>query len=472
MCAEESPVTIPLVVDLDGTLIAANTLVEGAILLLKRDPLYALRMLGWLAQGKARLKACIAEKVTLDVAYLPYQTQVLEYLRAAQGRRLVLATAADVRVARQVADYLGMFDEVLASDGVLNLAGVQKQQSLVQRFGEQGYDYIGNALSDIAVWRCARIAVVVGGSSGLRSQVAKVAQHVQFIEVSKAGPADYMSALRLHHWPKNLLLFAPLVAAHQHTDMLFRTLLGFLAFSLCASAVYLLNDLMDMAADRHHPHKRERPIASGRIPLSLILPLLPMLLAASIGLSLSLPQGFIMVIGGYLSINILYSLYIKMMPIVDVLVLAGFHSLRIIAGSVVTAVPLSSWLLAFAMFLFLSLALVKRYAELMTMQAAEGAHAKARCYQQDDAELLATFGANAGYISVLVLALYIGSGNALYAQTQVLWALCVLLLYWISHVWLMAHRRRMDDDPLVFALRNPASLCVIILMALVLVIAA
>lgn len=478
----EDPVTgktfaIPVVVDLDGTLIASDTLVEGAILLLKRDPLSAASILGWLAQGKALLKARIADEVTLDVTHLPYRTHVLDYLQTAraQGRRIVLATAADSKVAKQVADFLGLFDEVLASDGVLNLAGEHKRQRLVAEFGEKGFDYVGNALSDVAVWRSARTAVVVEGSSELYRRVAKVTQIGQLIKGRKADPVDYVRALRLHHWPKNLLLFTPLVAAHQITDvaLLVKVLLAFLAFSLCASGVYLLNDMTDLEADRHHPRKRYRPIPSGRVSLNLILVGLPTLLAASLGLSLMLSWGFAVVVGSYLVMNLAYSFYLKTVPILDVLILAGLYTLRVIAGSVATGVLLSSWLLAFAMFLFLSLALVKRYTELMTMRAMEGARALARGYQLDDAELLAAFGTGAGYMSVLVLALYIGSGTsyALYARTQVLWALCVLLLYWISHVWLMAHRRRMDDDPLVFALRDTASRIVVVMMALVLLVA-
>ena len=473
----EKTAAIPVVVSMDGTLIATDTLVEGAFLLLKRDPLSAARILGWLAQGKARLKARIAEEVTLDVAHLPYRSHVLEYLQTAraQGRRLVLATAADARVAKQVGDFLGLFDAVLASDGVLNLAGEQKRRRLVAEFGEKGFDYVGNALPDVAVWRSARTAVVVGGSSGLCRRVAKVTQVGQVIEGRGADPADYVRALRLHHWPKNLLLFAPLVAAHQITDvaLLVQTLLALLAFSLCASGVYLLNDLMDLEADRHHPRKRDRPIPSGRVSLNLVLGVLPTLLAASLGLSLMLPWGFVAVVGSYLALNLAYSVYLKTVPILDVLILAGLYILRIIAGSVATEVWLSPWLLGFAMFLFLSLALVKRYAELMTMRAVEGARAKARGYQLDDAELLAALGSGAGYIAVLVLALYIQSetSHVLYARPQALWALCVLLVYWISHVWLIAHRSLMDDDPLVFALRDPASRVVMVLMALVLFIA-
>jgi 4-hydroxybenzoate polyprenyltransferase/phosphoserine phosphatase len=469
--------SIPIVVDMDGTLIATDTLVEVGVLLLKRNPLNAVRMLGWLTHGKAWLKARVAEEATLDVAHLPYRPQVLEYLQTAraQGRRIVLATAADTRVAHQVAARLGLFDTVLASDGTLNLAGEQKRRRLVTEYGEKGFDYVGNAAPDLTVWRSARSAVVVGGSAALRRRVAEVTEHSQVIEGSEASLSDYLKALRVHHWLKNLLLFMPLAASHQINELtsLAHIVLAFCAFSLCASGVYLLNDLMDLEADRHHPHKRERPIPSGRVSLKVVLAGLPVLLSAGLGLSLVLSWAFVAVMGGYLVLNLAYSLRLKAVPILDVLVLAGLYTLRLIAGSVATAVWLSTWLLAFSMFLFMSLALVKRYAELMAMRAVEGTRAKARGYRLDDAELLAALGGGAGYLAVLVLALYINSdtGHALYDHPHVLWAVCVLLLYWISYLWLMAHRKCMDDDPLIFAVRDPVSRVLMALMALAVIIA-
>jgi 4-hydroxybenzoate polyprenyltransferase/phosphoserine phosphatase len=468
---------VPVVVDMDGTLVAGDVLLEAGVQLLKRNPLNAVRMLGWLARGKARMKARVAEEASLDVAHLPYRPQVLEYLQSARarGRHIVLATAADARVARQVADQLRLFDRVLASDGEHNLTGERKRRRLVAEFGEKGFDYVGNARPDLAVWRSARAAVVVGGGAGLWRRVAGVTESVQRLEGTETRLSDFLKALRLHHWLKNLLLFTPLVAAHHLTNAaaIGHAVLAFFAFSLCASGVYLLNDLMDLEADRHHPKKRERPIPSGRVSVRLVLGGIPALLLAGVGLSLLLSAGFLAVIGGYLGLNIAYSLRLKAVPILDVLVLAGLYTLRIVAGSVATAVWLSTWLLAFSMFLFLSLALVKRYAELMAMRTVDGARARARGYRLDDAELLASLGGGAGYLAVLVLALYIDSNasHALYARPQVLWAVCVLLLYWISYLWLMAHRRQMDDDPLVFAVRNPVSRVLVALMALAALIA-
>lgn len=468
----DRPATIPLVVDMDGTLIATDVLLEGAVQLIKRNPLNAFRMLRWLAQGKARLKARVAEATDLDVSQLPYRSQVLEYLQSArsQGRPVVLATAADASVARRVAERLGLFDFVFASDGEHNLAGERKRQRLVAEFGETGFDYVGNARPDLAVWRSAHAAVVVGGGPGLHRQIAGVTQIAQHLEGTRTRLADFLAALRLHHWPKNLLLFVPLVTAHHFTEAaaIGHAVLAFFAFSLSASGVYLLNDLMDLEADRRHPHKRERPIPSGKVSIKSVLVGIPVLLAFGVGLSLPLPPAFLAVIAIYLGLNLAYSLKLKAVPVLDVLVLAGLYTLRIVAGSIATAVGLSPWLLTFSVFLFLSLALAKRYAELMIMRAIEGARARARGYRLDDAELLASLGGSAGYIAVLVLARYIESdaSHSLYDRPYVLWAVCVLLLYWISYLWLMAHRKRMEDDPLVFAVRDRVSRVLVVVMAL------
>jgi 4-hydroxybenzoate polyprenyltransferase/phosphoserine phosphatase len=475
-CRDEATESLPpIAVDLDGTLVRTDVLVEAAVLCLKRNPLTALEMLAWLLRGKAYLKARLAGRVTLDPQHLPYRRPVLEYLQAerAGGRRLVLVTAADEKVARQVADQLGLFDAVLASDGRVNLSGEQKRERLRAELGEKGFDYVGNSPRDLPVWASARRAVLVGGTAGLRARAARVAEVERVLDERGARPLDYLRALRLHHWLKNLLVFVPLLAAHRFTDALLagRASLAFLAFGLCASCVYLLNDLMDLEADRHHPHKRERPLASGSVSVAVVLGLIPALLAGAVAVSLALPPAFLGLLGAYFGLNIAYSLWLKSVPVLDVLILAGFYTLRILAGSAAVGLWPSTWLLAFSMFLFLSLALVKRYAELMVMRSMDGAKAKARGYQLDDAELLASLGGGAGYLAVLVLALYIDSAasQALYSRPQLLWALCILLLYWITHLWLMAHRKRMHDDPLVFAVRNPISRTLLIVIGLVLV---
>lgn len=464
----------PLAVDLDGTLLRTDLLLETTVALLRNHPLALLALPGWLFRGKAFLKAQVARRVTLDAAQLPYRRTVLEYLQTqrASGRHLVLATGADQQLAQQVAEQVGLFDSVFASDGRVNLSGEQKRRRLVSEFGEKGFDYIGNGRRDLAVCESARRAVLVHPTRALRRDASRLVDLERVLDQEPAVPFEYIRALRLHHWLKNFLVFAPVAAAHQITDvdLVTRAAIAFLAFGLCASSVYLLNDLMDLAADRHHPRKRDRPLAAGTLRLPAALVGIPGLLVASLTVSLALPPIFMAVLAVYYLLNIAYSLRLKYVVILDVLVLAVLYTLRIIAGSAAVGIWPSPWLLAFSMFLFFSLALVKRYAELMAMGAVEGPSAKARAYQIDDAELLAALGGGAGYVAVLVLALYINSetSRALYSRQELLWLVCVLLLYWISHLWLMAHRKRMHDDPLVFAVHNPVSRTLIVLMALVL----
>jgi 4-hydroxybenzoate polyprenyltransferase/phosphoserine phosphatase len=465
----------PLAVDLDGTLVRTDVLVESVIVLLKRQPLFLFAMLAWLLRGAAHLKAQVARRVELDAATLPYRGAVLQYLQGerAAGRRLVLATGADERVARRIADRLGLFEAVLASDGKVNLSGERKRARLVAEFGEKGFDYLGSGRRDLPVWGSARRAVVVGPADRLCRRAARLAV-VERVADPRAGAArDYLRALRMHHWLKNLLVFTPLVTSHRIADpaLFGQASIAFVAFGLCASSVYLLNDLADLAADRHHPRKRERPLASGKVSMGVAVAAIPGLLAAALAVSLALPAIFPAVIAGYFVLNVAYSLRLKSVAILDVLVLAALYTLRIVAGSAAVDIWPSAWLLAFSMFLFLSLALVKRYAELMAMRAVEGAQAKARGYRLEDAELLASLGGGAGYLAVLVLALYIdsASSHALYSRQGLLWVLCFLLLYWVSYLWLMAHRKRMHDDPLVFALRDPVSRTLLLLMAVAVV---
>ena len=465
---------LPLVVDLDGTLVRSDLLAEEVVLALKHNPLSGLEMLFWLRKGRAYFKSRIAERVALDSEGLPYRRAVLEYLQTerAAGRPLVLATAADGRVARQIADRLGLFDTVLASDGAANLAGEQKRQRLVSAFGDKGFDYVGNSPRDLAVWSSARRAVLVDPSARLRRRAEGVAEVERVLDDDPPTLLDYLRALRLHQWLKNLLVFVPVVAAHRlgEAPLLAQASMAFLAFGLCASSVYVFNDLMDMEADRHHPRKRVRPLASGKVPVTVAPALILALLAAALAIGLTLPRLFLGVLGAYLALNVAYSLLLKPVPILDVLILAGLYTLRIIAGSAAIGVWPSTWLLAFSMFLFLSLALVKRYAELMAMRAVEGAKAKARGYRLEDAELLASLGGGAGYLAVLVLALYIeGAARGFYSRPELIWVLCVLLLYWISHLWLMAHRKRMHDDPLVFAVRDRTSQLLLALMGAVVI---
>lgn len=467
----DQPITSPvLVVDLDATLLKTNLLLECLLALLREKPQYVFVLPLWLLRGKAHLKQQIARRVLLDLRVLPYRNEFLHYLETqrAEGRSLVLATANDEQIARQVADHLKLFDSILASDGTTDLSGESRRDRLVAQFGEKGFDYAGNDRHDAVVWASARKVILVGSNPQVSSGAARVAQVERVFEDQRKGPVPYLEALRPRHWLKNLLVFVPLVAAHRvhEIGLLGKALLAFLAFGCYASSGYLLNDLLDLSADRHHPQKRLRPFAAGDLPLSYALAMIPALLGLGciLGRLLSPPCLGVLLI--YFALTVTYSLYVKKIVLLDVILLAGLYTIRIMAGSASVGIWPSYWLLAFSTFLFLSLALVKRYGELVIMRSIEGKEAKARGYEMADGELLAAMGTASGYLAVLVLALYITSGTAqvLYGRHELMWFLCPLLLYWISHVWLIAHRGRMHDDPLVFATRDRTSRTLILLM--------
>lgn len=463
---------VPLCVDLDGTLIHSDLTVESILALLRRNPLYLFLIPLWLFGGWARCKREVARRVRLDVALLPYDDRVVDWVRGQAGVcPRVLCTASDQIFADAVAAHLGCFEEALGSDGVRNLGGRGKAAVLCERFGDRGFDYAGNAQVDLHVWRRARQVVVVNAPAGLAGRVRSELEVAREFPRARAGWRTWLAALRPHQWLKNVLVFVPVLAAHAVFEdaAAVHALLAFVAFSLCASAAYVFNDLLDLDADRRHPRKRRRPFASGALPLRGGLLASVLCGLAAFALASALSAGFVGMLLVYAVLTLAYSLVLKRIAMLDVVTLAGLYTLRMLGGAVAVPVPASSWLLAFSMFLFLSLAMVKRHAELRTL-AASGASALAgRGYVADDLPLVRSLGTASGYLSVLVFALYINSAAslALYARPAVLWLLAPLLLYWISRVWLLAGRGAMHDDPVVFALTDRVSLVVLALFALV-----
>lgn len=451
---------VPLVVDLDGSLLHTDTLVESLFDVARRQPLQLLRLPAWLAGGRAHLKRQLARRAALDVAVLPLADDLVVHLRGLKhaGRPLVLATAADALIAQAVADELGLFDRVLASDGRHNLSGSAKRDRLVAEFGERGFDYVGNSRRDLPVWAAARRALLVRPSPQLAAAAGEVAEVERQFGDGRPGWADYLDAMRPQHWLKNLLLLVPLLAAHQLYDLpkLLAALLGFVCFSLAASGVYLLNDLFDLPADRRHPHKKARALACGRIPLLHGLLLVPALWLAAALLALALSPSFAGVLAGYAVLMLAYSMRLKNFPIVDALVLAVGYSLRIHAGSLAVAVAVSPWLLVCSTALFFGLALLKRYAELVTLRPGLGPQGRVRGYGVGDAVLIAGLGTAADCIAVALLALY-PVVAAPGAPHLTVWLLSGVLLFWTGHMWLAAHRGRIHDDLVAFALRDPIS---------------
>ena len=475
---------LPLVVDLDGTLIKTDLLIESVLALLRKQPLYLFALPVWLMRGKAWLKHQVASRIVLETSSLPWRLVFIDFLarQRAEGRLMVLATGSDILIAQRVADHLKLFDLVFASDGTTNLCGETKRDLLVRRFGIKGFDYAadgggggGKRSCDLPVWVAARNAILVNPGRGVSRAAAQLAAVQRVFTDAKTGLALPLRALRPEHWLKNVLVFVPFVAAHRFHDpaLAEKSLLAFVAFGCCASSGYLFNDLIDLEADRHHPQKRFRPFASGDLPLTYALLAGPALLVAGCVLGSLVSSVLLAVLLFYCAMSAVYSLYVKQIVILDVLLLAGLYTVRIMAGSAATGIWPSHWMLAFSTFLFFSLALVKRYSELAIMKRVDGAAARARAYEPGDGELLAAMGIASGYLAVLVLALYIAAdkARALYSRPELLSLLCPLLLYWISHVWLTAHRGNMPHDPVVFTTNNWTSRILMILMVAVVVLA-
>ncbi len=465
---------VPLCVDLDGTLIKTDLMCESMVRLLKRNPLYVFVLPFWWLKGRAFLKREIGARVELDVTTLPYHQPLVDFLREEHrcGRPIFLATASDRKLAQPVADHLGLFTDVLASNGETNLRGTRKLRAMEQRFGPRGFDYAGNSSVDLPVWQRARQAIVVNARETVTAQARRLATVSRVFNEPQVPVQSVLKTLRPHQWIKNLIIFVPLLTSHQlnNATLLGDAILAFMAFSLCASSVYVLNDLLDLDADRHHPTKKLRPFAAGDLSLPAGFVLVFLLLAVSGGLALLLPRTFAVVLALYFALTTSYSWRLKQLMLLDVFFLAGLYTMRLIAGHEASGIAYSFWLLAFSMFIFLSLALVKRYLELLGLRQEDKHGAKGRGYTANDLEMVATLGTTSGYLSALVLALYVNSSEVrvLYQHPTLLLLVCPLLLYWISRVWLIAHRGQMHEDPIVFALKDRASYVIGILTLMVL----
>lgn len=453
-----------LVVDLDGTLIRSDMLVESFWAACAHRWTAPFQALVSLQQGgRPAMKARLADLGPVDPAGLPYNAAVLDYIARwrAAGGRTALVTASTQTLADRVAAHLGLFDEVHGSTATENLKGAAKAAFLTARFGAEGFDYIGDAEADLPVWAVARKAIVVGTSPALLEKVNSLGREVETLAAPPPAPRAYLRALRPHQWLKNLLVFLPVLAAHKlHAPTLAQALLAFVAFSLIASSVYVINDLMDLASDRAHPRKRLRPFASGAIPLTHGTAMAPALLLAGLALALPLGPRFLAVVLEYYALTTAYSFYFKRRLVIDIIMLAGLYTLRIVAGGVATGIPLSVWLLAFSVFFFFALAAVKRQAELVDGVTTRKVKVAGRGYVADDLPLVAMMATASGYVSVLVMALYLNSPEVtrLYHHPTALWGICVVLLYWISRVVMLTHRGQMNDDPVVFATKDQVSL--------------
>ncbi|MDZ7695465.1 MAG: UbiA family prenyltransferase [Deltaproteobacteria bacterium] len=449
---------IPLCVDLDGTLIKGDSLAEGMVYLVKRSPFFVFRFIFWLFKGKAFLKARVSGSLVGANRVFFYNKDVLEWLHLQKlhGQQLFLVTGADQTIASAVAQETGLFDEVMASNGIRNLTGKTKAESLVERFGRKNYDYLGDSSKDIAPCLSARNTYLVTPSPALLKQFRRRGIDAQTPWGNSPGSlTSLLKASRPHQWSKNLLIFvAPLLAHRFEPTLWLQTLLAFLAFCLCSSGVYLLNDIIDLDADRKHTNKSRRPLAAGQLSLSLALIISTLFMTAGLAITLAVHPVLLIVMALYLTLTMAYSFRLKRSPIIDILVLAGLYTIRIVTGGIAAGVEISHWLLIFSIFFFLSLAFLKRHVEVSNM--AENHKVPGRGYYGEDKLFLLVGGLNSGFLAVLVFLFYLTDRKALtlYHQPSLLILICPVLIYWTGRLWLLAHRGQMHDDPIFFALRD------------------
>ena len=466
----------PLFVDLDGTLIKTDLLQESILLLLKKNPWLLFALPAWLLRGKASFKARVAQQVQPDVGLLPVQTELLQFLKEQhdQGRKLILATASVDALAQAVAQRFGIFDRVLASSPGCNLKGQNKLQAIVDMTGGGEFDYAGNARADLVIWKKARTAIVANPGFGVLHCIRRAGKNMLLFDDRPALWKTWIKEARIYQWLKNLLIGVPLLTSHSFVIASFQSVeRALIAFGLVASATYVLNDLLDLSNDRQHPRKKLRPIAAGNLSIANSAAGMLLMLTGGLVLAAAVSIDFLLSTVLYLALTLSYSLVFKSYVLLDVLLLAALYTMRIIAGALAIQVDISSWLLSFSMFIFLSLALIKRSAELVTLNLAEQKSARGRDYQFNDFNVIVNMGIAAGYTAVLVLALYVDNASSLrqYHHPGRLWLLCPLVLYWISRLWIKTTRGQMTDDPIIFSVKDRPSWLILVGMIFVTLIA-
>ncbi len=452
----------PLVVDLDGTLTPTDTLVESLVKVVKQSPMNLLRLPFWLIKGKAAFKAVIAAQAGVAVELLPYREPLLDYLRKerSKGRRIVLATAAHHSIADGVAKHLDLFDQVLATEAGCNLKGKAKLNAIQKKVGGT-FVYAGDSKADVPIWKAAQKAVLVDVQPGIAAMVRQAVPIEHEFQGDGVGLSLWLHALRVHQWLKNLLLFVPLMTAFSFTDIgkLSSIFLAFLAFSFSASATYIVNDLWDLENDRAHPRKRLRPFASAKLPILQGLAVSVGILLLGLVLAFTVSLGFFLMLLLYLVLTSAYSWVLKEYVLIDVLMLSLLYTLRILAGSVAIGIATSSWLLAFSAFIFLSLALVKRCAELVSLGENGVAATRGRDYQVTDLVVLWPMGVGSALSAVVVFGLFINTPEteSRYGTPQLLWLVAIGLIYWLARLWVKTSRGEMHDDPVIYAIKDRGS---------------
>lgn len=461
-----------LYVDLDGTLIKTDILYESILLLIKRNFLYLFILPFWLIKGKANLKHKISKLVEINPQTLPYNIPFLNYLKDQKklGRQIILATATTEKYASAIASYLGIFSQVIASTADQNVSGSTKLSYI--RNEPKQFSYAGNAVIDMLIFSHAQESIIVSPTYGLKKRMVRIDNITQVFESSNYKGSAILKAIRMHQWVKNSLLFVPLLMSQQftNTQALLEVAIAFVSFSLLASATYIVNDLMDIPHDREHIRKRNRPIASGNLAIPTAILIAFILFIGSLVIAININISFVFGLLFYLLLTLTYSFKLKKYILVDTISLALLYTTRIFIGALVINITLSVWLIAFSMFMFLSLALVKRCSELQTLNIEKKTRTSGRGYAVSDSHILASMGICSGFISVLVIVLYFNDTQSIshYSHPELLWLICPLLLYWIGRIWIKTFRDEMHDDPIVFAIKDTGSLlCIISILVII-----
>lgn len=462
----------PLCVDLDGTLVNTDTLWESYLLLLKQNPLLALFALTKIFHGKAFFKDYLANKTELDVTTLPYNQPLLKWLKHEKqtGRCLILVTASNQRIAERVAKHIELFDDVIGSDVSNSMQASNKHELLIQKFGDKQFDYAGNHKKDLTVWQHSQQSIVVNASAKVTTQAQQLGNVEKIFKPQRLNLKTFLKTIRVHQYVKNLLLFVPFLLGFSAYDLqhFFDCVLGFLAFSALASSVYVLNDLLDLKADRLHPRKQLRGFAAGLLSIPTGFLLIIGFLTLSITLMTQLSWSFALVLIVYYVLTISYSFFLKQKILVDAIVLAGLYTLRVIAGMKIIGSGYYEWIIMFSMFIFLSLAFLKRYTELNVLLSDKRMYSSGRGYHVKNVEVVRTFGITSGYIAALIVALYLNSNKAVttYHHPQFLWLISVVIVYWISRLWILASEGKVHDDPVVFAIKDKVSYLLVVAVAI------
>ncbi|MDT3740591.1 MAG: UbiA family prenyltransferase [Candidatus Kapabacteria bacterium] len=461
---------IPLCVDLDGTLLKTDLLYESVIYLLKKNFFYIFLLPVWILKGRYFLKFKLLEYVSPTISSMPFNDDVIEFVKSERekGRKIVLVTASAQPLADKAADFTGLFDEVLASKDGTNLLGSEKAKLLKEKYGYKKFDYIGDSPKDLQVWENSDIAHIVSTDKSLIAAVNKTTKTGRIFQHKVNKLKVIIKQIRVHQWIKNLLIFLPPLLAHKIIigDYI-SAIWAFFAFSFIASGIYVINDLADIESDRNHSGKKNRPAASGQISILACIKLIPLLLIAGFVISLlTLDMEFTLILLAYMIITIMYSFKLKKIYLLDMITLSMLYSIRLISGGIASDTILSPWLFSFSLFIFLSMGAMKRYTELLVLSVDNKTKTRGRDYYVEDIPLITTIGISAGIVSTLIFTLYIDNPDVmvLYNTPFYLYFITPVVLYWILRMWFITHRGLMNDDPIVFALKDKVSYIVAVII--------